>query len=152
MSGQQKSDGVSQPIRLDDAHFIAQFRDRLSQSTLRAKWIISSAEHEDRVGQTLATRSHEVIREWAEGREGIPATIQRAEQDVEPALLDLDFPGYGEEDLQYIEWAEWFEAFDQQELVFVYQEHKTDGELSSFFHFDGPLIVHDGEMPYVRPS
>ncbi|HVB64534.1 MAG TPA: hypothetical protein VNE17_07370 [Nitrolancea sp.] len=147
MSEQQKSDGASQPTRLDDTHFIAQYRDRLSESTLRAKWIISLAEHEDRVGQTLATRDHEVIREWAEERDGIPSTIQRVEHDGQLGLLDLDFPGYDEEDLQHIDWDEWFAAFDLQELVFVYQEHKTDGDLSSFFHFDGPLGIHDEKSP-----
>jgi hypothetical protein len=152
MSEQQKPDRASQPARLDDAHFIAQYRDKLSETTLRAKWIISLAEHEDRVGQTLATRSHEVIRQWTAERNGSPATILRSEQDGEPGLLDLDFPGYGEEDLQHIDWAEWFEAFDQQDLVFVYQEHKTDGDLSSFFHFDGPLVVHDEEMSSDSPS
>ena len=152
MSEQQKPDQASQPVRLDDAHFIAEYRDKLSASTLRAKWIISEAEHEDRVGQTLATRSHEVIRQWTEERDGIPATIMRADRDEGPGLLDLDFPGYGEQDLRHIGWAEWFEAFDLQDLVFVYQEHKTDGDLSNFFHFDGPLIVHDETPSPETPS
>jgi hypothetical protein len=151
MPEKQKSDSASQPVRLDDAHFIAQYLDKLSESTLRAKWIISLTEHEDRVGQTLATRSHEVIRQWAEEREGIPSRILRSEQDGEPGLLDLDFPGYGE-DLRHIDWIEWFDAFDQQDLVFVYQEHKTDGDLSSFFHFDGPLGAHDEKSPREIPS
>ncbi|HVX30824.1 MAG TPA: hypothetical protein VHA53_10120 [Nitrolancea sp.] len=143
MSDEQKSDGAVEPTRLDDAHFIAQYRDKLSESTLRAKWILSLDEHEDRLGQTLATRSHEVIRAWADERNGIPATIMRGEPDDGPVLLDLDFPGYDEEDLQHIDWDDWFEQFDQQDLVFVYQEHKTDGDLSNFFHFDGPLGLQE---------
>jgi hypothetical protein len=142
MSEQQKSDGAAEPTRLDDAHFIAQYRDKLSDSTLRAKWILSLDEHEDRLGQTLATRSHEVIRSWTDERGGVPSTIKRGEDD-EAVLLDLDFPGYDEEDLQHIDWPEWFETFDLQDLVFVYQEHKTDGDLSNFFHFDGPLGLQE---------
>lgn len=143
MSEQQKSDEAAESSRLDDAHFIAQYRDKLSESTLRAKWILSLDEHEDRLGQTLATRSHEVIRVWTDERNGIPSTIKRGAQNEEPVLLDLDFPGYDEEDLQHIEWPKWFEAFDQQDLVFVYQEHKTEGDLSIFFHFDGPLGLQE---------
>ncbi len=143
MSEQQKSDEAAESTRLDDAHFIAQYRDKLSESTLRAKWIISLDEHEDRLGQTLATRSHEVIRAWTDERNGIPATITRGEPDDVHTLLDLDFPGYGEEDLRHIDWPEWFATFDSQDLVFVYQEHKTDGDLSNFFHFDGPLGIQE---------
>lgn len=143
MSEQQKPDEAAEPTRLDDAHFIAQYRDKLSEATLRAKWILSLDEHEDRLGQTLATRSHEVIRAWTDERNGIPATIKRGERDGESVLLDLDFPGYDEEDLQHIDWPEWFETFDSQDLVFVYQEHKTDGDSSNFFHFDGPLGVQE---------
>jgi hypothetical protein len=151
MPEQEKSDWAAQPMRLDDAHFIAQYRETLSESTLRAKWIISATEHEDRVGQTLATRSHEVIREWTELRAGIPAKIRRPVREEDPNLLDLDLPGYGE-DLRHIEWLEWFETFDEQDLVFVYQEHKTDGDLSNFFHFDGPLGVHDERSANEPPS
>lgn len=143
MSEQEKSDEAAESTRLDDAHFIAHYRDKLSESTLRAKWILSLDEHEDRLGQTLATRSHEVIRDWTDERDGIPATITRGDEDDADTLLDLDFPGYGEEDLQHIDWSEWFETFDLQDLVFVYQEHKTDGDLSNFFHFDGPLGVQE---------
>lgn len=143
MSKQQKPDEAAEPTRLDDAHFIAQYRDTLSESTLRAKWILSLDEHEDRLGQTLATRSHEVIRSWTDERNGIPATIIRGEQDEGRVLLDLDFPGYDEEDLQHIDWSDWFELFDLQDLVFVYQEHKTEGDLSNFFHFDGPLGLQE---------
>jgi hypothetical protein len=143
MSEQQKSDEAAEPTRLDDAHFIAQYRDKLSASRLRALWILTLDAHADRLGQTLATRRHEVIRAWTDERNGIPATITRGEQDGEATLLDLDFPGYGEEDLQHINWPEWFATFDLQDLVFVYQEHKTDGDLSNFFHFDGPLGVHE---------
>src|SRR6185312_13798010 len=99
MSEQQKPTDAAEPTRLDDAHFIAQYRDKLSESTLRAKWILSLDEHEDRLGQTLATRSHEVIRAWTDERGGIPSTIKRGEQNEQAVLLDLDFPGYDEEDL-----------------------------------------------------
>ena len=36
-------------------------------------------------------------------------------------------------------WEEWFQAFDERQLAFVYQETTTDGTQSNFFRFDSPL-------------
>ncbi|WP_202967217.1 hypothetical protein [Nitrospira moscoviensis] len=110
----------------------------MSKSLKYSKWIESPDEHEDRPGQSLATRSHEVIRQWAEGRQAVPATVEGTEHDDRPGVLRLNFPGYGGRDLKEVGWEEWFGTFDQRGLVFIFQEHKSDGAMSNFFRLDNP--------------
>src|SRR5437868_4925734 len=65
--------------RPEDRRFLERHGDRLSDSTKRARWIHSPDERPDRRGQTLATRSPEVIRAWAEARGGQPVTATRGD-------------------------------------------------------------------------
>ncbi|MBD0316403.1 MAG: hypothetical protein ICV75_06905 [Nitrospiraceae bacterium] len=101
-----------------------------------SKWIDSPEEHEDRKGQSLATRNHDVIRQWAEERQALPSTVESTERTGSAGVLRLDFPGYGGQRLHEISWEEWFGTFDERELVFLYQEHKTDGSVSNFFRLN----------------
>lgn len=111
----------------------------LSQSTMRAKWIENVDDHEDRQGQSLATRNHEVILKWAEERGAQPATVSGTRHDDRPGVLRFDFPEYGGgKRLEHISWEEWFKSFDERELVFVYQEHLKKGDQSNFFRLDSP--------------
>lgn len=112
--------------------------DQLSESTKRAKWIDSPDDHEDRAGQTLATRSHEVIQQWATERGGQPATVPGTEHGDHAGVLRINFPGYGGDNLQEISWDEWFKPFDDRNLVFLYQEHKANGDQSNFCRLDNP--------------
>lgn len=109
----------------------------LSRSAQKAKWIHSPDEHEDRPGQTLATRSHEVIRRWAEARGAKPATVSGTEHEGRAGVLRFNFPGF-DEDLEEIAWDEWFQPFDERNLVFLFQEHRANGEPSNFFRLDNP--------------
>ena len=122
----------------EDEQFIAEHREGLSKTTLRSKWVHSPSEHEDHPGQSLATRSHDVIRHWAEERGGQPATVPGTEHNNRPGVLRFDFPGYGGEALERINWDDWFRSFDERQLVFVFQEHKADGRVSNFFRLDNP--------------
>lgn len=117
--------------------------EKLSRTTQRAKWVGSPEEHEDHPGQSLATRSHETIMRWAERRKAQPATVPGAEHDGRPGVLRFDFPGYGGQELQHIDWDEWLTTFDQRGLVFVFQEHRRDGRDSNFFMVDSPKREHD---------
>jgi hypothetical protein len=125
-------------VTKDEERFLTQHADQLSRTTLRAKWIHSPDEHEDRPGQSLATRSHDVIKRWAEERQAEPATVPGTEHDSRPGVLRFDFPGYGGRTLQKISWDVWFKSFDERQLVFVFQEHKRDGQQSNFFQLDNP--------------
>ncbi|MFB3816429.1 MAG: hypothetical protein ACE147_02085 [Candidatus Methylomirabilales bacterium] len=110
----------------------------LSRSAQRAKWVQGPDERGDRAGQTLATRSHEVIQRWAEQRNAKPATVEGSWHEERPGVLRFDFPGYGGRRLQEVSWDDWFRTFDDRKLVFLYQEEKRDGTQSNFFRFDSP--------------
>jgi hypothetical protein len=110
----------------------------LSRSTERAKSVNSPDEHEDHPGQTLATRNHDVIRQWAEARGATPATVPGTEHDDRPGVLTFDFPGYGGERLRHISWDQWFRTFDERTLVFLFQEHLKNGRPSNHFNLDSP--------------
>lgn len=122
----------------DEARFLDEYADGLSKSTLRAKWIHSIDEHEDRPGQTLATQSHEVIKKWAADRGGVPATVPGTEHGDRSGVLRIDIQGKGSKNLEQVDWNDWFKPFDARNLVFLYQEHKRDGQTSTFFRLDNP--------------
>jgi hypothetical protein len=84
--------------------------------------------------ETKRTTDHDTIREWAERRAGVPATMRDDDSDDEVGGLRIDFAdGTGDEALEYISWDDWFEKFDEENLCFLYQEQRASGEDSSFF-------------------
>ena len=124
----------------EDKRFLTTNKEKLSPSTLRAKWIQTPDDHEDKAGQSLATRKHEVIEHWAEERGASPATVKSTKQyEGDASVLRFDFPGFGGRNLETIEWDRWFKTFDKRKLVFLFQEHKADGAQSNFFRFDSPF-------------
>lgn len=75
------------------------------------------------MARATKTTEHDTIRRWVESRGGHPAHVTRTQDDDDPGVLRIDFPGYsGEESLERIDWAEWFEWFDRNELAFLYQD------------------------------
>jgi len=80
--------------------------------------------------QSSSTTDHDVIRKWTEERDGKPSVVIRGNDKTE--LLRIDFPGYSGDDLQEIEWEEWFRIFDENNLALIYQEETKDGERSNF--------------------
>lgn len=118
-----------------------------SPSTRDAQWIGSPDEHESHPGRSLATRSHEVIKRWAEARNAVPATIEGTEHEGRPGVLRFDFLGWDQSPrdskLRHISWDEWFRSFDERELVFIFQEHTKSGRMSNFYHLDSPEREHD---------
>lgn len=138
-SGQsQQHDAAGKNLSREDRQFIDEHGDELSKSTLRARWIHSPDEHEERQGETLATRSHDVIQHWAEERHAQPATVPGTEHGDQPGVLRFNFPDYGGSDLKTISWDDWFKSFDERNLVFLFQEHQTKGNMSNFFRLDNP--------------
>ncbi len=105
----------------------------------RGKWISAPGDRPDRKGQTLLTRSHDVIRKWAEERGGMPATVEGTEHDGRVGVLRFDFPrGGGNRRLREVSWDQWFETFDSRDLVFMYQEQLRNGDQSNFFRLNNP--------------
>jgi hypothetical protein len=84
--------------------------------------------------KTRTTTDHEEIRRWVEEHGGKPARVRGTGSDGDPGVLRIDFPGgSGEEELEPIDWDEWFRKFDENNLAFLYQEEKADGGDSTFF-------------------
>jgi hypothetical protein len=76
---------------------------------------------------------HDQIREWAEQRGAHPACVKGTGAKNDTGMIRLDFPGYtGAESLEPVSWDEWFKSFDDNNLVFIYQEHTADGKKSNF--------------------
>jgi hypothetical protein len=90
---------------------------------------------EERAGGHLLTRDHEVIRQWAEQRNALPATTREAEADDRLGALRFDFEGGDERDLRPISWDEWLEEFDGRDLVFIYLQ-PSEGEGGNFFRLE----------------
>ena len=98
--------------------------------------LITSEPREKRRGPTLATRDHDVIRKWAEARGAQPASGAHAPHRGQIGVLRLEFPGHGAQNLTRIGWEEWFHAFDERDLCFVYQEQNAGGKRSNFFRLE----------------
>ena len=76
---------------------------------------------------------HDEIRHWAEERDARPSAVQRTHTDDSVGIIRLDFPGYsGENSLEEIEWDEWFDKFDDNNLALVVQDETAGGEKSNF--------------------
>jgi hypothetical protein len=84
--------------------------------------------------ETRTTTDHDEIRRWVEEHGGKPARVRGTGSDMDPGVLRIDFPGgAGDEELEPIDWDEWFKKFDERNLAFLYQEKKADGGDSTFF-------------------
>ena len=83
-------------------------------------------------GQSVATRDHDIIRAWAARHGAEPATGEATATGPATAArvndggvgIRFNFPGFGR--FRSIEWAEWFEHFDRNSLVFLYEEDVAD--------------------------
>lgn len=85
------------------------------------------------MAQSETTTNHDEIRRWVEERGGVPARVKDTGGDGDPGVLRIDYPGRGEdESLEQISWEEWFEAFEENDLAFLYQEETKDGSESRF--------------------
>jgi hypothetical protein len=83
-------------------------------------------------GQSVATRDHDIILAWAARHGAEPATGESTTSGPATAVnvndggvgIRFNFPGYGR--FRPIAWEEWFEHFDRNSLVFVYEEDVAD--------------------------
>jgi hypothetical protein len=78
------------------------------------------------------TTDHQRIKSWVEARGGRPACVSTTREYGPGCLLRIDFPGYGDDDdLETIEWSEFFEVFEDNELAFLYDPDR-DSRFSKF--------------------
>jgi Rho termination factor, N-terminal domain len=110
----------------------------MSKSLKYSQEVTSPDDEPEREGRSLATTHHEVIRQWAEARNGVPATVPGTEHEGRAGVLRIDFGGDDGDRLRHISWDEWFETFDARRLNFIYQEERSDGVQSNFFRLDNP--------------
>ncbi len=72
-----------------------------------------------------ATTDHDEIRNWVEARGGHPARVKSTGSSKDPGILRIDFPGYsGEDTLEEIEWDEFFEWFDRDNLAMLLSDER----------------------------
>ncbi len=84
-------------------------------------------------GESKTTTDHDTIRSWVEERGGRPARVMRTGSDGDAGLLRIDFPGRGDDDaLEEIDWDAFFQAFEDNDLAFLYQEETKEGDESRF--------------------
>jgi hypothetical protein len=83
--------------------------------------------------ETRTTTDHDEIRQWVEQHDGSPAVGRGTGSKNSLGVLRFDFPGgTGEDKLEHIDWEEWFDTFDSNNLALLYQEQKSSGEDSTF--------------------
>jgi Rho termination factor, N-terminal domain len=111
--------------------------DDSSKSLKYSQEVTSTDDEPEREGRSLATTHHEVIRQWAEERNGVPATVEGTEHGDHLGVLRIDFGG-DDAKLRHVSWEEWFNTFDGRGLNFIYQEQRSDGQQSNFFRLENP--------------
>lgn len=86
------------------------------------------AEHE-----TTKTTDHDEIRRWAEERGGRPGVV-RDTGDGGRGVLRIWFPDVGpsDETFEELDWEEFFEEFERNDLALLHQDETASGETSRF--------------------
>lgn len=79
------------------------------------------------------TTDHDVIKRWVESRGGRPAVVEGTEDKEGEGLLRVEFRHA--DNLDDIDWDQFFRTFDDRKLAFLYQGKTTDGRQSRFFKF-----------------
>jgi hypothetical protein len=93
----------------------------------------TSAKEEAVSGESKTTTDHDELRRWVEERGGRPAAVKETGGDGDPGILRIGYPGVGDDDsLEEIPSDESFDAFERNQLAFVYQEETKEGEESRF--------------------
>ncbi len=106
-------------------------------ATAASKAITGPGQHEDFPGQLLVTRHHGAIREWARARRARPVIHEHSEGSDRVPDVSLALPGDPRDDTAApVSWERWLDTFTVADLRFIYREHTSDGELSTFFRFD----------------
>jgi len=128
-TGSKKADTNASTLRTGKA---------TSKSLKYSQEITSTEDKPERVGRSLVTTDHEVIRQWAKARKAVPSTVAGTEHDGHLGVLRFDFPGYSGDRLTAVGWDEWLATFDKRRLNFIYQQRQSNGKRSNFFRLENP--------------
>lgn len=80
------------------------------------------------------THNHQTIKDWAEQRGGVPARVIGTEINGDEGVLRIHFPEFSKgEDLEEIDWDDFFNDFEKDQLDLLYQDKKANGEQSTFY-------------------
>ena len=83
--------------------------------------------------EAKVTTEHDEIKQWVEERDGRPARVKGTDKGDGGGLLRIDYAGFsGEDTLETITWDEFFSAFEENNLAFLYQDETKDGKESRF--------------------
>ena len=83
--------------------------------------------------ESKITTDHQRIKQWVEGRGGLPARVKDTDKGKSSGVLRIDYPGYsGDDTLEPITWEEFFVGFEENNLAFLYQDETKDGSESRF--------------------
>ena len=87
------------------------------------------------MAEAKTTTDHDEIRRWVESRGGRPASVRDTGGGDDPGILRIDFPnepgGDDDDRLEEISWEEFFQAFDDNGLAFLYQD-EGDSRFNKF--------------------
>ncbi len=86
------------------------------------------------MAESKTTTDHGEIRQWVEERGGRPARVTATGNGDDPGILRIDF-GDDDAGLEEISWDDFFEAFDDNDLAFLYQDTTEGGDTSRFNKF-----------------
>src|SRR3954447_2221712 len=67
---------------------------------------------------SYTTTDHDVIRAWAEARNGCPASVDSTASDGDAGVLRIEFRD-DKGDLDDVDWSSFFATFDDRGLAFV---------------------------------
>jgi hypothetical protein len=73
------------------------------------------------MAEATTTTDHDTIRRWVEERGGRPSHVTETGDGGDPGILRIDF-GDQDEGLEEISWDEWFRAFEENDLAFLYSD------------------------------
>ena len=83
------------------------------------------------MSKSVQTTDHKQIKNWIEDRGGHPSRVKTSGKG---GILRVDF-GKPEDSLEQIEWDDFFNIFEENDLSFLYQEETEGGKTSRFNKF-----------------
>jgi len=81
----------------------------------------------------ITTTDYGEIRRWAEGAWRQACTVRGTGDGEEAGVLRIAFTD--NEDLEAIDWDEFFDKFEEAHLAFLHQDKTANGKPSRFFKF-----------------